>query len=317
MPTLASINLPQPKSWDEFEDICLSISKIRWKNFNFYRFGRQGQKQDGVDIYGEDPYGKLIGVQCKNTLINSITIKTVCDEIQNAERFTPAITELYIATSSLRDANIQRQVVELSRKRMKNKEFSVNIIFWPDIEQELSKDNNELKRFYPQFFSTISSSNSRSMTSRDKDIQCLEDLLNYIDLDEFQHDLEYGPKYINIDFLDHYSLLGNIINSPSFFIRDQILESKIVHWINKWTEMINLISLAPYDLSSNGNELIFMMRLDYYRTDEEKAIYENLEQLRKDFFRLLNEFCDFVRENYHEINLRETSRKARTLFNSL
>ncbi|MCU4438716.1 hypothetical protein KTI07_04150 [Acinetobacter lwoffii] len=318
MPTLANMELPRPRDWNEFEDICLSISKIRWQNPNFSRFGRQGQKQDGVDIYGKGLLGQFIGVQCKNTLMDSISINTVNKEIQKAERFIPQIAELYIATSSYPDVNIQRQVAKLSQQRIADGKFGVGLIFWSDIEQELSKDINELMRFYPQFFPIISPPISQgSINLRDRDIQCLEDLLNYIDLDEFHYDLEWGPKYIKANFIDHYNFIENIIHSPLFFINDQALHLKLLQWISKWTEMINLIRIAPYAFSPQKNELSFIMPLDFCRTPEENAIYENLEQLRKDFFRLLNEFCDFVRENYHEINLRETSRKARTLFNSL
>ena len=46
--------MPAPKSWDEFEDISLSAAKLRWNSTDFFRHGRLGQKQDGVDIWGHD-----------------------------------------------------------------------------------------------------------------------------------------------------------------------------------------------------------------------------------------------------------------------
>lgn len=52
MPTISSSKVPSPKSWDEFEEITLSAAKLRWNSTDFYRHGRQGQKQDGVDIWG-------------------------------------------------------------------------------------------------------------------------------------------------------------------------------------------------------------------------------------------------------------------------
>lgn len=318
MPTLASCELPRPKSWDEFEDICLSISKIRWQNPNFYRFGRQGQKQDGVDIYGNGQLGQIIGVQGKNTLLNPITIKTINDEIENAELFTPKIAELYIATSSHRDVNIQRQVHEISWQRVSQGKFGVGIIFWSDIEQELSKDINELMRFYPQLFATNTQTHiPDSVTLRDRDIQCLLDLLNYIDLDAFHKELEWGPKYIKANFTQRYSLIDNKINSPLFHINDQELYIKLLQWINKWTEMVNQISIAPYNYNLHSDELSFIMPLDFCRTPEENDMYENLRKLRFDFINLLNDFCVFIRDNYQEIDLRVTSLNARTLFDSL
>ncbi len=88
MPTLSSANIPTPKSWDEFEDIALAAAKLRWNSSDFYRNGRPGQKQDGVDIWGQDDDGRHIGLQCKNT-IGGVSLEAVKTEIANAERFEP------------------------------------------------------------------------------------------------------------------------------------------------------------------------------------------------------------------------------------
>ena len=57
MPTISSAILLKPAGWDEFEDICLSAFKLRWKEPNLTRHGRQGQAQNGVDISGPDHLG--------------------------------------------------------------------------------------------------------------------------------------------------------------------------------------------------------------------------------------------------------------------
>ena len=49
MPTIPSSNIPTPKSWGEFEDIVLAAAKLRWNATDFFRNGRLGQKQEGVD----------------------------------------------------------------------------------------------------------------------------------------------------------------------------------------------------------------------------------------------------------------------------
>jgi hypothetical protein len=46
-PTIANANIPPPRSWDEFEDIVLSAAKRRWSSTEFYRHGRQEQRQRG------------------------------------------------------------------------------------------------------------------------------------------------------------------------------------------------------------------------------------------------------------------------------
>lgn len=149
MPTLASSNILTPKSWDEFEDITLSVAKIRWDSPNFYRNGRQGQKQNGVDIYSANNGNVSIGVQCKNT-IKGLTNALVKKEITNAESFTPPLKELYIATTAPRDAIMQEHVRKISKERTEAGKFSVDLLFWEDICGDLVTKSEIYYKHYPQ-----------------------------------------------------------------------------------------------------------------------------------------------------------------------
>ncbi|MEY9185782.1 hypothetical protein ABIG06_007337 [Bradyrhizobium sp. USDA 326] len=150
MPTIASSNVPTPKSWDEFEDITLAAAKLRWNSSDFYRNGRPGQKQDGVDIWGHDDDNRQLGVQCKNT-VNGISLATVEAEIANAQAFEPKLDRLYVATTAKRDAVLQKKVREISEQRAKAGVFKVDLLFWDDISQDLAKDDDVFFRHYPQF----------------------------------------------------------------------------------------------------------------------------------------------------------------------
>src|SRR5262245_47309332 len=149
MPTIASSNVPTPRSWDEFEDITLAAAKLRWDSSDFYRNGRPGQKQDGVDIWGHDDDDRHIGVQCKNT-VDGISLATVKAEIANAEAFKPKLDRLYIATTAKRDAVLQKAVREISKKRLQPGLFKVDVLFWDDVCQDLAKDDDIFFRHYPQ-----------------------------------------------------------------------------------------------------------------------------------------------------------------------
>ena len=54
MPTPSTANLPIPKDWDEFENLCADLFSKEWGDRNATRNGRQGQRQHGVDIYAFD-----------------------------------------------------------------------------------------------------------------------------------------------------------------------------------------------------------------------------------------------------------------------
>lgn len=149
MPTLSSIKIPPPKSWEEFERISQSSLKIKWGSPNLQRNGRHGQPQAGVDIYGEDDLGRFVGVQCKNVELE-LKITTVKEEIIKAEQFEPTLSSFYIATTLPNDALLQREIRLLSVERVKNNFFSVGIFFWEDIIQELIKNPQDFSIHYPE-----------------------------------------------------------------------------------------------------------------------------------------------------------------------
>lgn len=149
MPTLSTINLPTPKSWDEFEEITLDALRIKWDSPNLQRHGRQGQAQAGVDIFGDDYLSQKAGVQCKK-YDTALTIKTIKEEIENAEKFTPEIDVFFIATTLPTDATLQKQVRLISKDRNDNKKFPVGIFFWNDLVQELVTNEKIFKKHFPQ-----------------------------------------------------------------------------------------------------------------------------------------------------------------------
>lgn len=316
MPTFPNVVLPKPKDWNEFEEICLSAAKSRWENPNFTRFGRQGQKQNGVDIFGHDIYGRPIGIQCKNTL-GSLTADIVEEEIRKAESFEPPLLELNIATSASSDVNLQRYVMELSKQRVANGKFGVAIFFWSDIEQDLSKNRKELERFYPQFFLESETSATPTYLLRDRDIDRVQELLEHIDVESIDYYLDMAPKYVAIKFLEHEEPIQRIISSPIFMLYDKELEEKLYNWLQKWFEITGQIRFAPYDYIANRDELSFIMSLDLCRTPEENEMYERLKVMRQKFLSLQNTFCQFIHEKYPEIDLKKTSLKARQFYSNM
>ena len=154
MPTFADSRLPKPSSWDEFEKITLSIAKIRWDNPDFTRHGRQGQAQQGVDVYGRDTRGAMIGIQCKNT-VGGVAKATLLAELEAADQFVPKLAKLYIATTADADASTQAIVREVSEARRVEGKFEVFILFWGDIWDELTRDESRLHQHFPQLKPSI------------------------------------------------------------------------------------------------------------------------------------------------------------------
>lgn len=149
MPTLSSMKVPAPSSWEEFEQITLDACKIRWENPDLQMHGRRGQAQNGIDIYGSNHIFENVGVQCKN-YNSDISISLIKDEIEKAELFTPKIQMFYLATTKKTDVKIQREIKLLSHERTKENKFAVMLLFWDDIIQDLSSNERMFYKHYPQ-----------------------------------------------------------------------------------------------------------------------------------------------------------------------
>lgn len=148
MPTLQTMKIPTPQSWDEFEKIALASLKIKWRSPNLQRHGRQGQSQNGVDIYGEDNLGRQAGIQCKN--YSEIDLSIIEQEIEKAESYEPKLDSYYVAVALPNDVKLQQSVRLISQERIKNNKFTVGILFWEDLIDELTKNPEEFHAHYPQ-----------------------------------------------------------------------------------------------------------------------------------------------------------------------
>jgi hypothetical protein len=309
MPTIANSRLPKPSGWDEFEDICLSSFKLRWGNPNLTRHGRQGQEQQGVDIYGNDNLQRLVGIQCKNT-IGTINTKIVDTEIINAEKFTPSLASLYIATTADSDAALQNYVRTISEVRHRNKRFTVDIVFWGAIEHDISVEVKEVAKHYPQFFGGAVLANP-SATQRDRDIETMKGLLRLIDIDSTPDFLAYAPKYIKMKFMEHIDCFYPATKAPLFHFYDKNLERLLSNWLNKWMELGALIRAAPYNYINHSDTLSFYMPGDFCQSKQDNDMFDRIDSAVEEFFPLQNAFCDYVRQNYFEIDLVSTSFAAR------
>lgn len=306
MPTISSCHLPKPKSWDEFEDITLSALKLRWNNPDLTRHGRQGQKQTGVDIYGQNSLRQQIGVQCKNT-VSQITSDIIDSEIVNAEQFSPTLSDLYIATSADSCVHLQKYVRSLSVSRVQAKKFGIQILFWNDISQDLSTSPELIAKHYPHF--SIFSTQPVILSDRDKDICQMNELLSYVDLERIQYDTFDAPKIVNSHFMEVIDVLLKIRQNPVFVLFDQKLQTSLDSFLAKWQE-ISCTGAHCYDYHG-ANHIIFYMPGDCFRSSEDQRAFETLTTLYSELRSVLTNFVLFVSQSYPEINIQQTNTIAR------
>lgn len=311
MVTYNSMWLAPPKSWDEFEDMCKSSFQLRWFNPNLNRHGRSGQKQDGVDVYGADSLGRFVGIQCKNT-VSGISRATIDDELLKAEKFSPKITALYIATTAPRDVSIQSYVRTLNDARQLKGLFPVDVVFWDDVSFDLRKDPAVLRMYYPQMFEQLQP--TREELLRKRDISNLSTLLNVIDFPSTIDHLQWDAKYIHSLIISEYDNILSTLSSPVFQLSDTDLENVTYDFATAWRDLIALFRMAPYNYLAPQNTFSFINPGDFCRNQEESDLYDEITHSMSNLQVKISNFCDFINNHYHEINLIETSAQARKYY---
>jgi hypothetical protein len=157
MPTVPQSELPRPKSWDEFEDIVWDLYVRLWSDPSAQRYGRSGQAQQGVDIYGQPGHlgGQYAGIQCKRYDAGNLTQAKIEAEIAKAETFDPPLAEYLIATTEPRSATLQQAVRKISEERQATADFLVHIVFWEDLCNHLADPTNNdlLQKHYGDWIS--------------------------------------------------------------------------------------------------------------------------------------------------------------------
>jgi hypothetical protein len=144
------LDLPPPRDWQVFEDLCRDLWAELWGDPNAQKHGRTGQKQRGVDVFGQPAGGggAWEGVQCKR-YERQPTRKAIEREVAEARTFKPPLRRLIVATTTKRDTGAQEIVREISDAEVARGSFSVSLSSWNDIADELVKHRDLFRHYYP------------------------------------------------------------------------------------------------------------------------------------------------------------------------
>jgi len=144
-------SLRRPSNWQDFETLCKKLWGEIWNCPEIKKNGRNGQSQNGVDIYGipkgEDNY---YGIQCKGKdeyIDKQFTEEEIVNEIEKAKSFQPGLKKLYFATTALKDVRIETFVRNKNIENLKSKFFEIHLFSWEDIV-DLIDENRATHNWY-------------------------------------------------------------------------------------------------------------------------------------------------------------------------
>ena len=153
MPLLVTSDFPPPKNDKEFEEMVRDIFAVHWNDPNTKVFGRSGQKQRGVDVYGRpNQQDTWFGIQCKVRKTGKLPRKTLENEIELARSFRHKLHTYIFVTTHERDTKLQEIVEELDEVEASNGGFRVQIKFWEDVCSLLAENINVARKYYSEYF---------------------------------------------------------------------------------------------------------------------------------------------------------------------
>jgi len=103
-----------------------------------------------VDILGHNGT-RALAVQCKHYVRKKFTLSTVTDDLAKADEAGLQIDHLIFATTAPSNAQLVREVFELSRRRSNQGLFKVSIDYWPDISRHIRLHPDIGRTFIPDF----------------------------------------------------------------------------------------------------------------------------------------------------------------------
>lgn len=245
MPTPSTTKWPRPKSDDEWEDMVLDAMRIFWNDPNAYRYGRRGQRQNGVDVIGKRD-SHIVAAQSKNC--DSLSKRIIKSEIKKTSKLFTPIRELYFVISGYRDNKLQELIHEISIENQKENCFEVFILFFDDVINYLTYNSDLVKKYWQSFFDSVSQIFNKSILTADDAFDAIFNLNEFQQLMQYIEEASSGKVHLSLRIEKGPNLEAEP-NSTERFWEIEIAENHETHKVTLWRFAINVDNGKIYFIS--------------------------------------------------------------------
>lgn len=139
---------PRPKTFEELEQISLEYLRREWKRPSLVLYAKRGEEQFGVDIVDTENAAECWAAQCKlHEEGKTLRAAEVRESVEKADGFPQTIRRYAVCTTGKKTRHAQDAVLELNGARELVGKFSVQLIYWEDIELRLDNDDEFRERY--------------------------------------------------------------------------------------------------------------------------------------------------------------------------
>ena len=137
---MAVYRYPAPANQDDFADLCVRLFQKVFGNESFQRYGKSGDKQDGIDVF--DPTHSIPhrAAQCKcHELDKYCPPREIKEEAEKASVWEFELDEFFILTTGKKSRIADDAILKLNRDRPYKQRFTTIVWSWEDIERKLAE----------------------------------------------------------------------------------------------------------------------------------------------------------------------------------
>jgi tetratricopeptide (TPR) repeat protein len=150
VPDISAVEIPRHLNWQDFQRSSVILFRCILRDELLQEFGRDGQKQHGIDLLGcrDSDTSRPVGIQCRRK--KTLTPKEMREDAEEARAIKPALAELIFATTAERDKAVQLDAAALTQELIASGwNCRVTVMAWQDLQQEIALHPRALRAFWP------------------------------------------------------------------------------------------------------------------------------------------------------------------------
>jgi tetratricopeptide (TPR) repeat protein len=148
---LAAQEIPKPKNWQDFQRGCVVLFQAELKDPHAQEYGRQGQKQRGIDILARRNgiHDYFVGIQCRR-YDKPLKKAAILKDCRAALAIKAGLKEIIFATTCPADTNATDAALEVERElRAEGHDLKVVLYSWADLELKIIQHPKAQAFFFP------------------------------------------------------------------------------------------------------------------------------------------------------------------------
>lgn len=276
---------------------------------NFTTFGRNGQKQNGIDglHYKPDDDQHYNVVQCKNYNEKILKYDEIVEHLESAHKSNLKINHFYFVTASNKDVNLQRKLQENHFALTEKYGFSIDLLYYSDIFREVITSYHAIAKKYLSFYGEDIASDGDAVKKKERDLYHLYNIAyntetSFINMPYY---IELFKSTFNSQYSSFSTAITNLwklVPDGSVFYDNEL--NKYLSMFIDYDYMIDNVIIPNYctEFSLSSNRYYY----EYIGSERERhEIQSRLSRRVENYSYTFKRFLAYLKENYLEFDITE------------